>query len=272
MVVVSVAYRYADIVRHVRNYGDKASPRGLNTREITGFQLVVMDPVQSLPLSTGRQVNGSIAAIEALQLIGGVMDPDALLRAAPDFRNYMDGGTFHGGYGQRTRSQLPEVVRRLQRDHDSRQAVMTMWDPLHDLFSSGVRDYPCTIGLQFLLRHDRLEMIVTMRSNDVWKGLAYDAFVFTQLQQVIAAVLDVEAGKYTHNPGSLHIYEPQWCLVDGLHHPIDPYSGPSTPLVKNRIDINAATNAARNLLASRGDDSDQQLLRTLASTWYASKL
>lgn len=198
---------YRPLVTNVMTCGDRVNVRGRWTRELQGSTLHIDDVTGTYPRGIGRKLNKRIAAVEALQLIGGVLHPELMVRASRNFAQFMDGGTFHGGYGQRIRSQLPAVVKRLQADYQTRQAVMTIWDPLWDLFTDGVKDYPCTLSLQFLGRSDGLHMHVTMRSNDVWLGLPYDAFMFTQLQQVVAACLDVPAAGYHHHANSFHLYE-----------------------------------------------------------------
>ena len=61
--------------------------------------------------------------------------------------------------------------------------------------------------MQFILRNGKLDLIVTMRSNDIWLGLPYDLFNFTCMQIQMAMELGVEVGVYYHNAGSLHMYK-----------------------------------------------------------------
>lgn len=198
---------YHKVVRHVRLNGDEVPSRDGDTREVLDALIVVKDPTDVLPTGIGRKLNPRIAAIEALSLIGGIQVPELLVRAAPNFSRFRDGEYFHGAYGPRISMQLPAVVRRLQRDPGTRQAVITIWDPLHDLMQEGRHDYPCTVMLQFLVRNGELQLHTTMRSNDVWLGLTYDAFMFTQLQLTVARALGLVAGPYYHHAVSLHIYE-----------------------------------------------------------------
>jgi thymidylate synthase len=58
-----------------------------------------------------------------------------------------------------------------------------------------------------MIRHDKLEMVTNMRSNDAFLGLPHDIFSFTMLQEIVARALSVELGKYKHTVGSLHIYD-----------------------------------------------------------------
>jgi hypothetical protein len=144
-------------------------------------------------------------------------------------------------YGPRLESQYAEVKKQLRGDPSTRQAVLTIWKP-DDLWSSG--DKPCTLSLQFILRRDHLELHTTMRSQDVWLGMAMDIFVFTQLQLTLAIALDVKPGKYMHHVGSFHAYERDWEKIEGLWEP-DDYSLPANDLPRGVI---GGTDEARLIL------------------------
>lgn len=97
------------------------------------------------------------------------------------------------------------VKETLQKDPSSRQAIIHIKEP-RDLRVNPTKDLNCTIALQFLIRDNKLHLITTMRSNDVWLGLPYDLFNFTCMQIQMAMELGVEIGYYYHNAGSLHLY------------------------------------------------------------------
>lgn len=208
---------YYEIVKAVYNDGAQTSPRGLRTRELLDAVIFIEDPFDALPVAAGRELNISIAAVEALQLIGGFSQPDLNLRASRNFAQFTEpDGSFWGAYGNRIGDQVRHVVRKLHDDPDTRQAVITLWDPRLDN-QPGHRDYPCTILHAYRIRNGRLDASVVMRSNDVILGLAYDVFQFTQLQIAIAYALDVNVGTYTHHAVSLHLYERDVDRVAALH-------------------------------------------------------
>lgn len=207
---------WLDIANDVGTRGGFVSPRGQRTREILGATIRVEDPTNVLPLAVSRNAHLPIAAAEALQLIGGVSHPELMCRIASKFPNFMDGGVFHGAYGPRVRPQIGSVIRRLSADKDTRQALLTIWDPAQDAHVDGLKDYPCTTVLHFMIRNDRLILHTTMRSNDVYWGLTYDAFQFTQLQLTIADALGIEAGPYYHHANSLHVYERDFAAIDSI--------------------------------------------------------
>lgn len=199
---------YKDILRHVHEEGETRSPRGLKTLDVGYATIELLSPYDALPTGLGRKLSKRVAAAEAVQLIGGFADPQLLLSASPTFARYIEpSGTFWGAYGRRIAHgrQLPAVVRKLMEDSDTRQAVVTLWDPQHDN-NPGHKDYPCTLALGFSIKRGKLELDVTMRSNDVWRGLPYDLFQFTQLQLTVANVLNLEPSHYRHHTYSLHLY------------------------------------------------------------------
>lgn len=198
---------YRLVVANVAARGEPVSPRGQDTLELQGATIKLTHPLDSIPSGVGRRPNVAIGAAEALQLIGGFSDPELMVAITKNFERYKDAGVLHGAYGSRVRPQLPQVVNRLKRDPDTRQAVLNIWDPLHDLHVPDSADYPCTLSLQFLLRNGRLVLHTHMRSNDVWMGLPYDVFQFTQLQLTVANLLGVPVGSYWHHANSLHIYK-----------------------------------------------------------------
>lgn len=120
-------------------------------------------------------------------------------------------GTVNSNYGYCIHDKFAfdqwDMVRELlRREPNSRQAVIHIKEP-RNIIDNPTKDLNCTIALQFILRNGKLDMITTMRSNDVWLGLPYDVFNFTCMQIQMAMELDVGIGKYYHNVGSLHLYK-----------------------------------------------------------------
>ena len=214
---------YVDLVQHVLKYGKEVAPRGMKTREIEDAIIRIDDVYNTLPLGVGRGTVPGIGAVEACQLIAGASTPKLVIAIGPQFANYTeDNGLFHGAYGIRTQSQYAPIVERLKADPDTRQAVVTIWNPELDLLANK-RDDPCTILHQFRIRNNKLNMSVYMRSNDVWLGAAYDFFQFTRVQLAIASILGIEPGTYHHHVGSLHIYEQHYDSAEKLKHTYEPY-------------------------------------------------
>jgi len=210
-----------------RTAGHEASPRGYKTLEVQNVTFHVKHP-HLTPYLEGRDARHFIGAVEALQLVGQVATPDLVVAGSAAMGQFMDGGLFHGAYGQRVYGQLSRVEGLLADDPYTRQAVVSIYDGRSDLRASmdgrtPVRDTPCTLSLQFMWQEGvRLGLRVSMRSNDVWLGLPYDLFQFTSLQLAMADALGVDPGSYVHTVGSLHLYERDIERSVGLRAPGEP--------------------------------------------------
>jgi len=100
--------------------------------------------------------------------------------------------------------QIDYVVDLLKKQKDTRQAAITILDTKeHDKFTF---DTPCTYAIQFTILHDRLDMCVIMRSNDLWYGFCNDQYQFSKIQEMISIELGIEIGTYYHFAHNMHLY------------------------------------------------------------------
>jgi thymidylate synthase len=258
---------YVDLVKHVLEHGKEVAPRGMKTLEIEDAIIRIDNVFNTLPLEVGRGTVPGIGAVEACQLLAGVTIPDLVISVGPQFANYAeDNGLFHGAYGPRTAGQYDMIIDRLMQDPDTRQAVVTIWNPQLDL-QERKRDYPCTILHQFRIRNNKLNMSVYMRSNDVWLGAAYDFFQFTRVQIAMASVLGIEPGTYNHHVGSLHIYEQHYASADKLAHALH---SPTIPAITGRTWNEVKSSA---MLAMQATVSEPTYARLNdAEKWYTDSM
>jgi len=122
-----------------------------------------------------------------------------------------DHGYVNSNYGyqwQRTCwnniSQIDYVIDKLKNNKDTRHAAISIYDcKEHPKYKT---DTPCTYAVQFTIVHDRLDMCVTMRSNDLWYGFCNDQYCFSELQKYVAEELDIPVGVYYHFAHNMHLY------------------------------------------------------------------
>ena len=108
------------------------------------------------------------------------------------------------GYQWKRNDQIDYVFDLLKNNPNTRQAVITILDMKeHDTFTF---DTPCTYAIQFTIVHGRLDMCVTMRSNDLWYGFCNDQYQFSRLQALMAFRLKIEPGVYYHFVHNMHLY------------------------------------------------------------------
>ena len=178
----------------------------MNTQEVEGAIIKVKNPRSRILNNKLRKVSIPFAIGEWLWHMEGRDDLRMIQYYAPSYDKYSDDGkTLNGAYGPRIKKSLLKIVEILKKDPDSRRAVV----PIYGKEDAGLdsKDIPCTIGFQFLIRNNKLDMIVNMRSNDIFLGFPYDTFNFTMWQEYVACKLNIEIGTYTHIANSLHFYE-----------------------------------------------------------------
>ena len=117
-----------------------------------------------------------------------------------------ESGNVNSNYGWQWKrnQQLDYVVGLLRTEPNTRQACISIYDAKE--WESYKHDTPCTYAVQFTMVHGRLDMCVTMRSNDLWYGFCNDQYCFSRLQALVAFKLDVEPGVYYHFAHNMHLY------------------------------------------------------------------
>lgn len=203
-----------------RRVGQETSPRGMTTLERRWVQFEIEDPLTFPIVARDRDFADAIGVLEALSLLGQFSVPELFTDRVRKFAEFTDGGVFHGGYGARAHGLMQDIVRVLEKDADSRQAVLTLFDSTRDL-DRAKRDIPCTLSVQYLVRDGELEQRVTMRSNDLWLGTPYDLTQFAIVQASLAQVLGLQVGAYVHAAGSLHLYERDLEKARGVYEWVD---------------------------------------------------
>ena len=100
--------------------------------------------------------------------------------------------------------QIGEVINILKNYRETRQATISIYDGKE--IDKYTYDTPCTYAIQFTIVNNRLNMCVTMRSNDLWYGFCNDQYQFSKLQEMIAKEIKMDIGTYYHFAHNLHIY------------------------------------------------------------------
>jgi thymidylate synthase len=120
-----------------------------------------------------------------------------------------ENGKVNSNYGAQWERgwQLDKVVAMLKNNPNTRQAAISIYDGKE--ISSYKYDTPCTYAVQFTVVDNKLNMCVTMRSNDLWFGFCIDQYCFSKLQELVSERTGYEIGTYYHFAHNLHLYEDQ---------------------------------------------------------------
>ena len=115
-------------------------------------------------------------------------------------------GNVNSNYGwqwQRNQ-QLDNVIKLLKTLPETRQAAISIYDAKE--YDKYAYDTPCTYAVQFTIHRGKLDMCVTMRSNDLWYGFCNDQYCFSELQKMVSNELNIKPGVYYHFAHNMHLY------------------------------------------------------------------
>lgn len=227
--------------------GQDTTRRGFKCREIPEAVLVCIEnPCERYVNIPQRKWNKTLGWIESLWLARGDNSMEMPKAYVKNLMNFSDDGLYmRAGYGPRIRrygsndsimkmsdgvvadfqygdfckmnnkvDQLYFVLKKFQEDIDTREAVITIHDPVaddfnfytHDLLKT--KDTPCTRSIHFMIVNGRMNCYVHIRSNDlVWGFSAVNVFNFTLMQEYVAMIVGVPVGQYFHYADNLHVYE-----------------------------------------------------------------
>ena len=198
----------------------------------------ITEPTCRLVTINDRKWNKYLPYAESLWIAGGFNDLDMITHYLPRMRQFSDDNfSIRGGYGPRIRhftnsiedyylkypykenpsqisiDQLRFVIECFKRDSNTRQAIISIGDPIKDCFTNGyikqTKDFPCTRSLHFMKNIDgKLDLHVHMRSNDlIWGATGVNIFNFTFMQEYTASILGLEIGSYYHVVNNMHYYD-----------------------------------------------------------------
>ncbi len=108
------------------------------------------------------------------------------------------------GYQWQRNNQIQYVADKLIANPDTRHAAISIYDGKeNDKYKN---DTPCTYAIQFTVLHNKLNMSVYMRSNDLWYGFCIDQYCFSSLQKLMSEMTGYDVGTYYHHAHNLHLY------------------------------------------------------------------
>jgi len=199
------AYEYLHdaIIQHGIEFGD--------TRALFNVGFYILNPLENAITNKEREWKLDYAQSEFLWYLSGdrnIAKLGEIYGKVPEIWKRMAdvNGNVNSNYGWQweRNQQLDYVVGLLRTEPDTRQACISIYDAKE--WECYTHDTPCTYAVQFTIVHGKLDMCVTMRSNDLWYGFCNDQYCFSELQKYVAERLNIPIGIYYHFAHNMHLY------------------------------------------------------------------
>lgn len=204
----------SDILKNGQEITRRDSSR--NILEIVSYKFEIEDPRDRLLYDETRAMNIFQCIGHFLWITQGNFNLEAMKYYQPYAGKFSsDGVKVIGAYGPRLfgiqhLNQMEHVLDVLDKDPSKRRAVASIYLPQFDQHGLPNEEIPCTLNLQYLVRNEKIQAVTYMRSQDAFKVLPYDIFIFTMLQEYVQNMLkpkhQIELGRYNHFSGSFHVY------------------------------------------------------------------
>jgi thymidylate synthase len=231
------------------------SPRNIETKEWINVQVKIKNPYNRLVTNVHRNMSLKYAFGEWLWYLSASESVKPIAYYSKYWNKLSDdlitansayGARIYGKSLRQSIDQWSNVKNELIKDNSSRRAVIQIDMPA-DLIKD-TKDMPCTLSLHFLIRENKLNLVVNMRSNDLVLGFPYDTFSFTLFQELMLVELkefmpQLKMGTYFHNVSSMHIYAKDYDLIKAVLTEPRLNSSNKMPKIKN---INELGNLLHN--------------------------
>ena len=281
-----------------------SSPRGQQTKEITDVTLEITNPKHCLYTNERRPSQFKYVAAELIWYFAGDRSISYIDRYAKFWKriatvdksikmeefhptgtkeeiqeqftkqsldHIIKHGCVHSAYGylifkkknEAGYSQYHWAFESLANDKDTRQAIIHFNLPEHQYEFN--KDFVCTLHGIFLIRDNRLNLTISMRSNDAILGTPTDVPFFCTLLNHMYYHLkpiypELELGTYKHQVHSMHIYEKHFDLISGmLEHQFNSDSLPNIDKALINMD-GSPTNLTKNLFEWANDDVREPII------------
>ncbi len=197
------------VIELIQSSGKRIETGKGGCTEVTGTLLELTNPLARLSRTETRGKLFSPLG-ELCWYLAKSKQLDFIEYYIPKYREAAEDGEIPGAYGPRLFAwnginQIANVTRRLKERPNTRRAAVQLFEAAD--IDVKHEEVPCTCTLQFLLRDNKLNMFVFMRSNDAYFGLPHDIFCFTMVQEIVARQISAQLGNYKHFVGSLHLYD-----------------------------------------------------------------
>jgi len=212
---------YQNLIKKIMTEGiEELNERtGHKIKILPGLTFQIDVEKEGFPILTLRKNPIKSPIAEQIWFISGDKNTEFLRKYTKMWDEFIeDDGTITSAYGYRWRhhfgrDQLEQLIKHLEKEPHSRQAVIVTWDPADDgLYGPGLKatykkNAPCPFAFTVNIIGGRLHLHNIIRSNDMMLGCPFDTFGFALMMYILAQKLGVKPGIYTHTISNAHIYD-----------------------------------------------------------------
>jgi thymidylate synthase len=190
--------------------GIKVIGRNGITRQITGAQIKA-NLNEGFPVVTGKQIFPKSCFVETEWLLSGQCN----IKFLNNYNVHIwdkwadENGDLGPVYGYQLINfnginQIENIIKEFKLNKYSRRLLFNMWNPF-DLNKMNLP--PCHYAFQFIVTNNYVDVVVSMRSLDLFIGLPYDMVMYATILHSFANEFNLIANEVVINAANAHVYE-----------------------------------------------------------------
>ena len=207
--------QYLDLMRHVREHGDRKTDRtGTGTLSVFGWQMRFR-LADGFPLLTTKRLHVRSIIHELLWFLRGDTNIRYLKENGVSIWDEWadEQGELGPVYGKQWRrwegangaiiDQITALIDNLKKNPDSRRHLVSAWNPAE---VEQMALPPCHALFQFHVANGRLSCQLYQRSADIFLGVPFNIASYALLTLMVAQVCELEPGDFIWTGGDCHLY------------------------------------------------------------------
>lgn len=201
---------YSTVMKNCLKNGAKIIGRNGLIRQISGVQIKT-NLKDGFPIVTGKKIYFKSCFIETEWLLSGQTNINFLNNNGTHIWDKWanKNGELGPIYGHQLVNfngvnQFNSIIKEFKKNKYSRRLLFNMWNPC-DLPKMNLP--PCHYAFQFVIANDIVDVIVSMRSLDLFIGLPYDMVMYASILCSFANEFNLKANEVIINAANAHIYE-----------------------------------------------------------------
>lgn len=214
---------YQSMIDEVMNFGVDQHNKRTNTTVRAFHGMSAKWDMAYYPLLNIRKMYPKTGAAEVAWMLQGDKSTEFLSKYTKIWKQFEDDdkpGFISTAYGYRWRhafdiDQIENIILKLRKDPSSRQQVIMSWDPRVDNVTPN-KNIPCPYTAVVNIIDGKLNIHLTLRSNDIVVGLPYDFLMYTLLGNLFANELEVKPGILAYSIAHGHIYHTHLDMVQEI--------------------------------------------------------
>lgn len=257
--------RFVNSVTDPTSIGSNFGNKSRNFIELQGYSFQLTNPRNRLIFSEHRRLSMGFNIANFLWFMSGSKDVESISFYNKFGKAFSNNGKYYeAAFGDRifgTHNLIENAKRLLISDSTSRRVLIPLFFP--DDLKILPNDTPCASSIQLMIRNNKLDFFLHMRSQSVIMVFPYDIFLFTMLHEYLSILLEKDLGIFNYYANSFHYYtEEEPMLIDILSEkylkPIPMKEMPSTSVdeiitlldIENKVRHNVLKKEKLNLNSS----------------------